>query len=353
MHTQVAWMTEQPRVTHRDIAAKVGCSRATVSLALSDNPRIREKVRQKIQKLAKRMGYRPDPILAELARHRFHPRSGSFRGSLAYIVDSIETKGAPYILQTRHLESAQKRADERGYQVFEFDLAEYKSSAAASKVLYNRGVRGVLIPTLPQPVEPLLSGAGWDRFAIVYCSLGWMRAANHIVTDDVFAGACLVWRKVVERGYRRIGGAIFKHTPIAQDDFARFGAFVAQQQELVPPAEQIPFLRCDPNDEQAFMQWFESHRPEVIISFISRPVVWLKAAGYRVPEDVAFACLGVWSSEPFSGLAIPDRELGQAAADFLIDQIHSNQCGVPKVQLSLLVEPRWQEGKTLPVVNAG
>lgn len=343
-------MTEQPRVTHRDIAAKIGCSRATVSLALSGNPRIREKVRNKIQTLANRMGYRPDPTLAELARHRFHPRSGSFRGSLAYIVDSNETKEAPYVLQARHLESARKRADERGYQIFQFDLAEYKSGGAASKVLYNRGVRGILIPTLPQPVEPLLAGEGWDRFAIVYCSLGWMRSANHIVTDDVFAGACMVWRKVVERGYKRIGGAIFRHSPIAQDDFARFGAFAAQQQELIPLEEQIPFLRCDPHDAKAFIRWFETHKPEVIISFISEPVTWLKAAGYRVPQDVAFACLGVWPTEPFSGLAIPDRELGESAADFLIDQIHSNQRGVPKVQLSLLVEPRWLEGKTLPMV---
>lgn len=346
-------MTEKPRVTHRDIAMKIGCSRATVSLALSGNPRIREKVRNKIQALAKRMGYRPDPNLAELARHRFHPRSGSYRGSLAYIVDSADTKEAPYILQTRHLKSARQRADERGYQVFEFDLADYSSSEAASRVLYNRGVRGVLIPTLPQPVEPLLLGEGWNQFAIVYCSLGWMRAANHIVTDDVFAGACLVWRRVVERGYRRVGGAIFKHSPIAQDDFARFGAFVAQQQELIPSREQIPFLRCDPHDEKAFIRWFERHRPEVIISFISEPVIWLERAGYSVPKDVAFACLGVWPNEPYSGVAIPDLELGMAAADFLIDQVHSNQRGVPKVQLSLLVEPRWLEGKTLPAVTAG
>lgn len=156
-------MTAQTRVTHRDIAEKIGCSRATVSLALNGHPRIRENVRKKIQALADEMGYRPDPSLAMLARHRFAPRSPQFRGTLAYIVDSSNSKEAPYELQTRHLLPARHRADERGYQVFEFDLADYPSSEAASNVLYSRGVSGLLLPTLPCPDNGF---SGWRRRAV-------------------------------------------------------------------------------------------------------------------------------------------------------------------------------------------
>jgi DNA-binding LacI/PurR family transcriptional regulator len=345
-------MTGPSRVTHRDIAEKFGCSRATVSLALSDHPRIRKINRDKIKALAEQMGYRPDPSLTMLARHRFSPRNAHFRGTLAYIVDSKHSKEAPYELQTRHLLPARHRADERGYQVFEFDLADYPSSEAASNVLYSRGVSGILLPTLPQSAESLLAGDCWNRFTIVSCSLGWLRGPYHIVTNDVFEGASLAWRKVIERGYTRIGGAVFKHTPTAQDDFARLGAFVAQQEEFIPEKARIPLLRCGPFDRDAFLAWFEQHRPEVVISFLSRAAEWLTSAGYRLPEDVAFACLGVWPREPFAGIAMPTQQLGEAAADFLIDQIHGNQRGIPKTQLSLLVEPQWQEGKTLPYLKA-
>ena len=67
-------MTHLLRVTQRDVAQKYGCSHATVSLALSGNPRISERVRAEIIELAEQMGYRPDPSLSHLARTRFARR---------------------------------------------------------------------------------------------------------------------------------------------------------------------------------------------------------------------------------------------------------------------------------------
>src|SRR4051812_3483927 len=133
------------RVTHRDIAEKYGCDRSTVSLALSGHPRIRADVRDAINALAKKLGYRPDPGLSMLARHRFAPRASPAPANIAYLVD---TKEPDYKLQIRHLAVAKRRAWERGYQVHEFDLAEYPSGEAASNVLHHRGVRGLIIPAL-------------------------------------------------------------------------------------------------------------------------------------------------------------------------------------------------------------
>src|SRR5687767_7812185 len=117
-------MTAGARVTHRDIAARFGCDRSTVSLALTGHPRIRTEIREQIRNLAEKMGYRPDPALSMLARHRFAATTSSFRASLAYIVDS---KVSNYKLQRRHFASAKKQAESRGYALFEFDLAEYPS----------------------------------------------------------------------------------------------------------------------------------------------------------------------------------------------------------------------------------
>lgn len=338
-------MTGPLRVTQRDIAARYGCSKATVSLALSGHPRITEKVRIEVTQLAEQMGYHPDPSLSLLARDRFARRAAEFRANLAYLVHT----GVDHAFQLRHLEAAKERAARNGYQVEVFDLAEYSSGFAAAKVLYNRGIRGILIPSMPAPVEGYLADRTWEQFTIVCCTLGWARFVYNVVTDDVFAATRLTWTEVVSRGYERIGAAMFRHYPVAEDDFARHGASLALQDALVKKSKRLPVLvDCTPNDRDTFLRWFEKHRPEVIISFISRPCEWLTGAGYRVPEDVAFACLNVRAHERYSGVLIPDPDLATTAVDFLVAQLHQNQRGIPRVQQTLMLEPQWREGRTLP-----
>jgi DNA-binding LacI/PurR family transcriptional regulator len=338
-------MGEPRRITHRDIARKYGCDRSTVSLALSGHPRISPEVRASISALAERMGYRPDPSLSLLARHRFANRSSARAADIAYLVDSRE---ASYDLQIRHFRPASQRAQQRGYRVFEFDLADYPSGDAASNVLFHRGVRGLIIPTLAPNMGAYFADPGWNRFTAVCCSVGWVRAPFHIVTNDIFEGVRLVWRETVKRGYRRIGAALFRHTPVAEDDFARYGASVAQQEELVPPRRRLPFLRCDPFDREAFFAWLRRHKPDAIISFISRPYEWLREARVRVPEDIAFVCCNSEADYAMSGLSKDTEELGEAALDFLVAQIHDQARGIPAQQQIVQLQRRWVEGATLP-----
>ncbi|HZZ57506.1 MAG TPA: LacI family DNA-binding transcriptional regulator, partial [Opitutaceae bacterium] len=49
------------RVTLADVARKAGVHVTTVSLALRNNRRLPEPTRLRLQALAKRMGYAPDP----------------------------------------------------------------------------------------------------------------------------------------------------------------------------------------------------------------------------------------------------------------------------------------------------
>lgn len=343
-------MSEPRRITHRDIAQKYGCDRSTVSLALSGHPRIRPEVRDEIATLAKRMGYRPDPGLAMLARHRFDRRAPTPAATIAYLVDTREES---YPLQVRHRPAATRRAWERGYQVFEFDLAQYPSGEAAGNVLFHRGIRGLIIPMLSPNMGAYFADPGWTRFTAVCCSVGWARVPFHVVTNDIFEGTRLVWRETVRRGYKRIGAALFRHTPVAEDDFARYGASVAQQEELIPARRRLPFLRCDPFDERAFFAWLERHRPDAIISFISRPYEWLCKAGVRVPEEVAFVCCNIQPDLPLAGLAMDTDELGQAAVDFLVAQIHDHARGIPAQQQIVQLQRRWIEGTTLPSLSSG
>lgn len=339
-------MDSSVRVTHKDIAAKFGCDKSTVSLALRGHPRIPEETRRQICALAERMGYRPDPALSMLARHRWaRHRSGS-GATLAYVVDKSDTPA--YEQQKNQFSYARERASERGYNLVEFDLSIYRSSEAASHVLYHRGIPGIVLPYMPHGAEVRLSGPEWDRFTVVCCSFGWSRAAFHVVAPDIFEGTRRTWQQVVRRGYTRVGAAMFRHHPVALDDFTRLGGSMVEQAELIPPEHHIPILQSDPLDRDAFLSWMEEHQPEVVIGFVNRVYDWLIGAGYRVPEDVAFACLNVWPGEPHSGMSVQHPQVARSAVDFLISQMHENQAGRPKVQHCLLLEPDWVEGVTLP-----
>ncbi len=339
-------MSENVRVTHKDIAQRFGCDKSTVSLALRGHPRIPAETRRQIAELAEQMGYRPDPALAMLARHRWARHDADVGATLGYLVDTSDAHA--YDQQRSQFESARERAFQRGYNFIEFDLADYRTSEGASNVLYNRGIQGLILPYMPPGAAGRLTGVEWNRFTVVCCSFGWARAPFHVVAPDIFEGTRRVWREVVQRGYQRIGAAMFRHTPVALDDFSRLGACMVEQAELVPPAEHIPILQSDPLDKAAFLAWFRQHRPEVVIAFVNRVYEWLVEEGVRVPADVAFACLNVWPGEELTGMSVQHPQVARSAVDFLISQMHENQLGIPRVQHCLLLEPDWVEGTTLP-----
>ncbi len=339
------------RITLRHIAERFGCSRATVSLALSDHPRIRPDVRRRVRELAEQMGYRPDPTLSMIGRSRFSLPSSACRAAFAYLVDTREPQEWRRLLQFRYLDAARRRAAELGYTLEKFDLAGYGSGEAASNVLHHRGVEGVIIPQMSPGVGPMLRHAGWERFVIVGSMLGWVNTPYHTVRRDVFNDFRRLWQEAVSRGYRRIGGAVFQHDPIAQDDYSRYGAAVAMQRQLVPARRRVPLFMGPPREETAaaFITWVKKHRPDAIVSFIESPHHWLTRAKFRVPEDIAFACASVDPKSPqLTGVAAMHEEVGEAAIDFLVSHLQHHHRGIPAIQQVLLLEGRWIEGVTLP-----
>src|SRR5258708_16290688 len=62
-------------VTMKTIAAQAGVTQATVSMCLANNPRIPPATRVRIQAVADRLGYRPNPYVSALMRIRRQGRA--------------------------------------------------------------------------------------------------------------------------------------------------------------------------------------------------------------------------------------------------------------------------------------
>ena len=67
------------------IAQQAGVSRAAVSMALRNHPRIPEATRQRIQSIAAKLGWRPNPLLAEAMSAIRAGQPPAERVTLAYI----------------------------------------------------------------------------------------------------------------------------------------------------------------------------------------------------------------------------------------------------------------------------
>ncbi len=60
----------QRAITIKDLAEQLNISVSTVSRALKNNPEISEQTREAVQRLAKKLGYRPNPIAVALKTHK-------------------------------------------------------------------------------------------------------------------------------------------------------------------------------------------------------------------------------------------------------------------------------------------
>lgn len=140
----------------QEIAERAGVGRTTVSLSLRNHPKISEPTRLQIQKLAKEMGYRPNPLVAAHMAHirALHPKSTS--QCLAFLCNrsmaEIQTDAKTPVW--KYFQGARDRAAELGFRLELFNLnAPEMTERRLSQILLARGIDGVII-------GPLTEGGG-------------------------------------------------------------------------------------------------------------------------------------------------------------------------------------------------
>src|ERR1044071_2170402 len=133
-------------VTMKTIAAQAGVTQATVSMSLANNPRIPPQTRERIQAIARRLGYHPNPYVSTLMRIRRQGKPLKDKPALALVCAQRTPNGwrdhpAPTIRQMR--EGAFERATLRGYRAQEFWLhRDDMSNERFSEMLHARGIQG-------------------------------------------------------------------------------------------------------------------------------------------------------------------------------------------------------------------
>ncbi|WOO40291.1 LacI family DNA-binding transcriptional regulator [Rubellicoccus peritrichatus] len=333
------------RVTQKDVALRANVSRSAVSLALRNDPRLPGKTIEHIQKIATEMGYAPDPWLASLSSYRRSDYPRDLNMTIA-MVTNWETKGAwrNQSINLHYYEGAKEMAAQLGYKIEEFWIKEHGGENRTASILYNRGIKGILLIPMPPDVHTL--DFDFSKFSVVQVgrTLNWP-IVNTVAYDHYNAMHQIVFILRV-MGYRRIGFAAAKREN-KRNESTWLASFLAKQYDFTSEMAQIPIHRPEKLEKEPFLNWFQENQCDVIISNDLRLYQYLKDAGYRIPDDVAFSCQCLDTAENVAGIYMDYKVAGAHAISFLHMMMMRDQRGCPKDPIRHLVEGSWHDGKTV------
>lgn len=335
------------KVSLKQIAEAAGVSTMTVSFALRNSPQVSEETRQRIGRLARKLGYRPDPEISRyMAYLRRDRSSGVFRSTIGFLnfqdnPDGFHGGG----FYTRFLEGVRVRAEDMGFALEEVWAGNPAISAKRLKtILQARGIDSIIIPPLPRDAVHLeLDCSGFYGVTIAF-TLESPRLAR--ISHDHVEGIRLAMKNVARLGYKRPGfiSTTYSNARVRQH---WSGGFLGCS-ELLPKADRVPSLLLDTLDCPALTAWLTKHQPDVILTPHVELFGLLLKRGLRVPHDLGYVLLDWSSGDPsWAGIDQHVSHLGHAAVDVLIAQRNRNEAGAPPHARTILIEGSWRDGETV------
>ncbi len=339
-------MRSKKRVTHLDVAKLAGVSTAVVSYVVNDGPRpTSPEVRERVLWAIRKLDYHPSAVARGLRAQRTN--------TIGFIIDdyySLDVFVSTY--SARILTGLTARLKSRGYYVLLYPMDIGEDMSSVELLLRSGRLDGIVVRLVQDPPETdALLGviAGTHVPCVTIERPAAPRFGFSAVTYDDQLGGYGATRYLIGQGHRRIGHisgdrrystargrldgyrrALAEHG-IVGDDALIYGDDWAPE---VARAGVAHLLRLDDPPTAIF-----AASDDLAI----RAVEALRAHGRRVPQDVAvvgFDDIQAASEmvPPLTTMRIPLLELGQRAADLLLDVIQSEHDDTPPRLENLPVE---------------
>ncbi len=335
----------------RRIAELAGLSPSTVSLALRNSPKIPAATRQRVLKIAKRLGYRPDGKLTELMSHL--RLTGKPNREACFGVVSLYPDARPWsrsLHLNRIYDGMVARAEALGYRLEPFWLREPGMTLKRIRsILDARGIQGLLCFGSPGLDDEW--PAELDHYAIVSQGLS-IKTPLHRVVSHVYNDMWRALNKVHALGYRRPGLVIGRYEE-ERSAHGYLSVYFGWSHLVLGSAATIPVLTLDRVEEQPIAQWYQQHQPDVLLfvhHYDALPSFQaiLKRLHLRLPQDVGVAVISQdLASTEFSGLQENQHLIGAWAVELLVSRIMNRDFGIPSNPRIEMVERQWIDGKTL------
>lgn len=339
------------RITLKQVATAAGVSIGTASYALRGMLLTSPETMLKVKATAKKLGYTPDPVLAQaMATIRRQPADGHGE-VIAYIVAYPERdEWRRRHIVRRYWEGAVERAGELGYRMEPYWLDPSVSEARHSQILYNRGIRGLILA--PHPDTDARLHLDWRRFVTVAVSRSIVEPETHRVLDDHYAICRTAMEALLHRGYRRIGFAMSRPR-VERVGRIWLAAYLAYQYDLAPENRLPPCVQDvvppDEFDGPDLIAWIERHRPDALVGPTPGTMRYLREKGLETPRDFGFAALDLAPEESaYAGVVHDAAQVGRTAVGEIVAILRNREFGLPEKPGLKLVGGAWRDGVSLP-----
>lgn len=334
------------RATIADVAKHAGVSKTTVSMVLRKDAKISESTRQKVMAAAEKLKYVPDPALSRIAAHRWKTKLASSGSTLAYI--SMAPKNR---LPSLRFYGARNMAEELGYRLEFFALDAYPSITALLKIIYNRGIRGVILGRFTVEHRGIIDCSLWSHFSVVACGMGYADPPFHCVIPNFHRSITVSVQKLLERGLRKIGLVVPTYEAhsykLSLHDGYKYSAFYYETGVSNNGNGMPVFLDEFENAGyfEKFRQWHALSKPEAfIVPVTGRYYDWLRAIGIDC-ERCAISLSWDEARPEIAGWLLPHDDLGARSVSILHSLMLSNEVGIPSSRSLIMIDMPWRDGR--------
>lgn len=344
-------MPESPALssaTQLQIAETAGVSRSTVSRALKNHPSISKVTRERIFKIAARLGYHENPfVTANMQRVRgAHPSRA--KAIIAFLTPRPLEQWFNGVQSYRKIyESARRQANELGFELDSISLDDKGiTNKRCNDILLARGIDGVLIAPFDNPFVRIK--LDWPRFSVATLGFAHVHPQFSYAACDHYHNMSLTLRQLRRLGYRRVGLAI----PGRADRYARGtfqAAYLLHAQKRVAGPPIPPFVPTWLSDwtKDRFIAWYRAHKPDAVVCLTHDVRDWLREEHVDIPGELGLAILSHHAHEPeWSGIDLHNEFVGAAGVRLVAEQLTLNQRGCPTYLRTIFIEGEWVDGGT-------
>ncbi len=348
-------------MTLKQIADKAQVSRAAVSYALRNHPKIPAATRDHIQAVARALGYKPNPRVAGLMAHIRRGRARPFGERIAFVwvhTTREEARRSPFLRAV--LKGARARAEQGGYALEEFWTTDPgMTDRRLHKIIRARGIVGVVLSPVTTAETSITLDWDWSTIAAaVIGNVTWAPELHHAGHHHYLGmrmallelaklgrtrPAALVEEATHERAKRAWEGAFLAHHPDAADARHLWSLYRhAGSAEKSAAGVRAGAEASGARRKGDYAAWLRKVRPDCLmvsgIELLALPGV--KPAVRQLGLPVVSLH---WQDEA-DGVGGVDQSYERVAAhavDLVIGQLNLNELGPPELPRIMLFTGYW------------
>jgi LacI family transcriptional regulator len=336
------------RITIHQLARKLGVSAMSVSVALRGKPGVSDQLRERILTEARRLGYSPDPLAWELMERVRSRRLSRGSRTIAF----VNTFRRPELFAVaptyaKFVRGAREQAEAYGWTMEEFQaFGAGMGPARLARVLSARGIDGVVVG--PRWLDEPDIEFPWGDFTAVLLGETHYGAGLYRVCCNQQHASLLALKKLVERGYRRIGLISDARYETPRDFDFSLGVEAAKR-EMGRRAHFVARLG-ETSSHEVIAAFVREERLDALVSLAGPPATITELRG-EGGHRLGYANLDCHEGQGWSGIDQHSDEIGAAAVAMMHELLVAGARGEQPDPRIVLIEGTWREGWTAPEIT--